>query len=103
MKSSNTCIASFKELFLLLSIPLSLETDPFARFLSISNVDFQVDDGGDDDAAASDDEDANDFIDTDSDSAVADASASDEDDDIEEDGNGDGESNDNGDTDDDCN
>ena len=112
----------------MLSISLSLETDPFAwgkerqkrrgmaetmekkgeitkhtRFLSISNVDFQVDDGGDDDAAAGDDEDADDFIDTDSDSAVADASASDEDDDIEEDGNGDGESNDNGDTDDECN
>ena len=66
------------------------EITKHTRFLSISNVDFQVDDGGDDDAAAGDDEDADDFVDTDSDSAVADASASEEHDDIEEDGNGDG-------------
>ena len=85
------------------------EITKHTRFLSTSNVDFQVDDGRDDDAAAGDDEDADDFVDTDSDSAVAgddedaddfvdtnsdstvaDASASEEHDDIEEDGNGDG-------------
>ena len=79
------------------------EITKHTRFLSTSNVDFQVDDGRDDDAAPGDDEDADDFVDTDSDSALAAAFASDEHDDIEEDGNGDGESNDNGDADDDCN
>ena len=47
------------------------EITKHTRFLSTSNVDFQVDDGRDDDAAAGDDEDADDFVDTDSDSAVA--------------------------------
>ena len=76
------------------------ETTKHTKFLSISNVDFQIDDGRDDDAAACNDEDADDFVNIDSDSAVVVASAPD--DDIEEDGNGDGESNDNGDDDDDC-
>ena len=78
------------------------EITKHTRFLSTSNLDVEVNDGGDDDAAAGDDEDADDFVDTDSDSAVPDTSAPDEDDDTKEDDNGDGESNDNGDADDDC-
>lgn len=102
MKSSNTRIASFKELFFLPSISLSFETESFAKFLSTFKVDVQVDDGGDDDADAGDEEDVDDFVDTDSNCAVAVASASNDDDDIEEDGDGDSESKDNGDDDDDC-